>query len=164
MLSRQDKRHVVLIYTLGFVIFLIACISIYKIIYEPARSELLALHRQLSAQTPANVAGVNIGFGEYAVWQNAVSDSQKQVYQKLMSMIGKASLQVQEIRFDEKQAATPFYELPVSVKISGNFTNLMHFFIALANAHMVFSFEQLALAKTESSIQAVLQLRFRVLQ
>ncbi len=164
MLSRQDRRQVILIYIVGFITFFLTVATAYKIVYEPLRHELRLLHQELTDETPGSIQGFGASLGAYEPWLAALSLTQDQLRSELIEILSKSHVQLAQIRFDEQKKEKPFSELPIFLKVRGNFSSLIQFFVALSNAHLLFDFEKLALTKHDSMIQSTMTLRFRMFE
>lgn len=162
MLSRQDKRHIILMYVTGFIFLAICCAAVYKLIYEPAASELRHLHRVISNETPENIVE-KTSLGHYQEWVKPLNESQQTIREQITGLVHLSATHLIEMRFDAKTEGKPFSQIPVLLKVRGAFPAVMSLLTRLANAHLIFSFDKLDLSKVSSSILASLQLRFRTL-
>lgn len=163
MLSRQDRRQVILIYTIGIIVLLMACATIYRVIYEPLRHELRYLHQQISDETPNSIDHVAVSLGEYAPWMAGLHVSEAQLRSRLTQLMNQAHVQLKEMRLGEKQLAAPFYEMPIHLKLTGSYFAITHFLVSLANAHLIFNFKKIVLAKSHALLNAAIVMQLRML-
>ena len=163
MLSRQDRRQVMTTYIVGFLILFCGCFAVYKLIYEPLKSELIHLHDSLSKSTPANYRLPEVALGHYQPWYKSLQLSSEQLRQHLVSVVDKAQVNLQELRFDTLEQATPFVKIPVYLKIQGKFSHVMQLLVSLANSHLVYSLGSIHLSHASQAVEAVLHVELRKL-
>jgi hypothetical protein len=161
MLSRQDRRQIILVYMAGLLLLCVCCMAAYKLLYVPARSELRYLHQTISDETPNKIEEHSMSLGEYQQWMSSLKVSQSGVRQGITTLVHAAAVRLIELRFDAKQKLKPFAEIPVFLKVKAGFPAIMTFFTHLANSHLIFSFRNLQLNKEGSSIIAAVHLQLR---
>jgi len=164
MLSRQDRRYIILTYGISFLFLIVACAAAYKMVYKPARNELRHLHQTLSDQTPNSIEQKPAAqLGMYDAWVQSLYVSQSGLRRQITQMIQQASVRLIELRFDAKKPAASLTALPVLLKVDGLFPQMMRLFTKMANSHLVFNFKKLQLQKKGEKLMASMQLQFWII-
>lgn len=163
MLSRQDRRQIIKTYLIGLLILACGCMIVYKLVYEPLKAELIQLHDHLSESTPASYRLPQVSLGAYQPWYASLKLSSQQLRQRFMHVINHAQVSLQELRFDTVKSTTPLSTTPIYMKLQGQFSQVMRLLVTLSNSHLVYSLEQIHLARARGAIEAVLHLDLRTL-
>lgn len=162
MLSRHNKHQLILTYLIGFMMLVFACMSMYRLLYVPMRTELRHLHQEITDETPNSITKHVVSLGTYQPWMQSLAYTDVDLRKQMVAMLSSDALHVIELRFLKKKQDAEFFQRPVYLKLSGAFPNIVNFFTRLANSHLVFTFEDLHLSQQNHLLQAVMQLRFKV--
>lgn len=163
MLSRQDRRQVVRTYVIGFFIIVASMAFIYRFIYEPAKQELIELHGRLSQGTPSEYRLPQMSLESFKPWYQVLHASSEQLRERILNLIEAAHVSLKEIRFDTASKEPPFVNIPVTLKVEGDFTQLMQLFVGFANSHLIYAMQNTQLSLANQRIVAVLRFELRKL-
>ena len=164
MLTRQDRRQIMTTYIVGLFILCGSCFAIYKLIYEPLKSELIYLHDRLTQSTPASYRLPQGSLGHYQPWYAALQLSPEQLRNRLINLVSKSHVDLQELRVEARESAQPFSKIPIYLKMQGKFTHVMQLLVSLANSHLTYCMRNIHLLRINHRVEAVLHLEIKELE